>query len=587
MRLKRGTIRSSCDVCHQRKIKCDRPARLANGHDGCSQCSIRQTTCSIDSSTDVRLQARKDSNSPLEESNTVAPLRSGANDEHLQAPSSYLAEDYFLDLNTESLQFLDSIFGEMHTPITQDPFSDIGPLSSSSVTDIATNGRTTPYYEPSLGKDLWTQCNVDRLSFLNTISGYFQFASTALPVLLEDAFWMDYHGGLASDALTYAVACRGLPFSTLAGNDEIQQHLASRFKESFLQAHATSVGQGAGQLDNIEALAIMAGFVYNQASTAQRLQGLESLYLSHDSLVMMALQYRLQNGDKISHFAKERERASLLFWHVYGLDAFHTLDQKLLSRISDQEAELVPNIQKPDSVGYLDAILAQAQVARHLSRLLGSSVSRQRGIRPRDVQKAYHCIEVWRYQTCPGHLLFSDIDSDDMKESGGPVETGYARHHSIQRAVLALLEINLLLQIENYTEEYSLQSTETPFERYIVVSEIRYKTLQAIHRASRLIRWIVSEGNKDPSGFSIRDLLPDVITNILVGICYWTCMEASKRVDQSCSCGVHQCSEEQSINEGRMLLAISGEMRKAAGESKVPGALKQMLGDLQARVEMK
>lgn len=73
MLLKRGMERKSCDFCFRRKIKCDRPARVSEGTDKCSQCALRQVPCRLDDSDDVRIRRRR-GNFRREESSETCQL---------------------------------------------------------------------------------------------------------------------------------------------------------------------------------------------------------------------------------------------------------------------------------------------------------------------------------------------------------------------------------------------------------------------------------------------------------------------------------------------------------------------------------
>jgi len=86
-----------------------------------------------------------------------------------------------------------------------------------------------------------------------------------LSVILEDAFWQDYHAGRCSQALICAIACSGLPFTAATNQWDLQQHVARRFREAFLQARSTASDDGMIRLDDLEALALMIGFEYDDA----------------------------------------------------------------------------------------------------------------------------------------------------------------------------------------------------------------------------------------------------------------------------------------------------------------------------------
>ena len=103
-------------------------------------------------------------------------------------------------------------------------------------------------------KDLWSSCGLVEDAFINALSAYFTFAAPALPVLSTEAFWSDYDAGKCSDALVYAIACRGIPFVEVPSKWETQQHVARKFKDAFFSSRKERQ-DGCARLDDAEALA--------------------------------------------------------------------------------------------------------------------------------------------------------------------------------------------------------------------------------------------------------------------------------------------------------------------------------------------
>ncbi|KAK3175700.1 hypothetical protein K4F52_010055 [Lecanicillium sp. MT-2017a] len=549
MRLKRGVVRESCDLCHRRKIKCDRAARIARGHAGCSQCSIRQTVCSVDDSDDIRLrQLRQPSGLPNASRSRDIPVTTQpdsisysqpfhpANAEALGATPAELTPSYDLfDLNAESILFLDQIFmGDLASADWDGHMPDLGlqldqPTTTDEVDpaieghDETVDSSQNQYYN---GKDLWSSCGIDYNTFNAALQAYFRFATLALPVLFAEAFWKDCQAGLGSDALVYAVACRGMPFLSIHNKWSIQQKLALRFKERFFERQQ-GVNRGTStRLDDVEALALMAGFPYDEMSSPSPYSHLESLFLSHDSLVLTTLQCRLEGvgSEQACRPTMAAERLTLLFWHVYGLDAFHGLDKKSISRIPEGEPDATNVVPHSNSVGYLDAILGLAVVARRIFHLMCSTSARRQGVDRADVNALYGQIRSWRKDSCPPHLQRfvsedGELQSRDEAESGGP-----GHHLKVQRAVLWLLEVNCYMQMENCVDEYGFQASGAVLDDEMAVLQVRHESLRAVQEATRIMRWIRS--SKSWRGttpyFSLPDLSP-IIRDICAGLSYWTC----------------------------------------------------------------
>ncbi|EPE02426.1 fungal transcriptional regulatory protein [Ophiostoma piceae UAMH 11346] len=175
----------------------------------------------------------------------------------------------------------------------------------------------------------WVRCNISQDIFIAALHAYFEHTTIYMPVLLEDAFWQDYHAGRCSLSIIYALACRGLPFTAGIERNEdkwaMQQRVGTQFRETFFETQlAANNNRGRVRLDDLEALALMVQFKYHkhqggdksqsqqqqqQASGGQQASPtpstvsspsatalaqlhahLAGLYLTHDSLVLMTMQ---------------------------------------------------------------------------------------------------------------------------------------------------------------------------------------------------------------------------------------------------------------------------------------------------------
>ncbi|KAM0255976.1 hypothetical protein ACHAQJ_005280 [Trichoderma viride] len=526
MRLKRGVERASCDFCHGRKIKCDRASRETQGHSSCSPCSLRQIQCLVDDSDDIRLRRRRrrsihDENT-AEQSTSQLLMRnpasgnvedlnnSGINPgtfskevapilrEELEQPfSSYFPPtlqdnipssvdqtpdfsfvDTPFELSPESILFLDQIFmGGYEAPLgcPEPQIMMDGEIQPFVEGEQATRGnQDEPPAEGLAGnasQKPWIACNLDEETFHAALHAYFAFAAIHLPVIMENAFWQDYHAGRCSLALVYAVACRGIPFTATSDSWDKQQCLALKFREKFLEAQQISSGKTAIRLGDLEALALMVNWTYDETRSSALDSQLGSLFLTHESLVLATLQSQMQDctagkSGSSDLLACSEERRNLLFWHVYGLDAFHSLDQKLISRIPDGEnSDISRKLLRHDAGSYLDAILNLAIIAREMLQALVTVNTKRNGVKPRDVED---CIS----------------------------------HYGVKN--------------------------EVPFEAETTALRVEFESLRAVHDGMEISQWMqqysatTDLGTITESHFLI-DLAPSIARDICAGLCFWIC----------------------------------------------------------------
>lgn len=557
MQLKRGIERESCDFCHRRKIKCDRSSRMEKGHKSCSQCSLRQLACRLDDSDDVRIRNKRRQTSATashahascthpgsttlpgtpslvwSQENTPVPLHAPEvprDDSPLEFP---FLEDPF-ELSPGAILFLDQIF--MVEPTLPHYNTEPG---ASLTQQLVTTANTTIRDEP------WLSCGLDAETLKNSLHAYFDLAALCLPVLFEDAFWEDYHAGRCSPCLVLAVACRGVPFTTTPNKWEIQQMLASKFREVFLEAQRAPAGHAPVRIDDLEALALMLNFNYRcSTETSQFDQHLESLFLTHDSLVLMTLRGcaydAAQQTSSSSPLApppptRLNDRVNLLFWHVYGLDAFSNLDYRTTSRIKESDLDVPPGLLRPENGSYVDAILALAVIARSITERLNTGIARRQGVKSEDVLLLYDELADWSQNRCPRHLqkprqgageATPFASRDELQPDSATTDNLVVQLH---RAVVWLLGINCYMQIENFVNEYGLQNAGT-LRSEMVSHRVEFESLRAVDQGADIASWL-GRSQKHPktkTAHSLVDLAPSILRDVCKGLCVWTCMRGNR-----------------------------------------------------------
>ncbi|KAK4074769.1 transcriptional regulator family: Fungal Specific TF [Trichoderma aggressivum f. europaeum] len=599
MRLKRGVERASCDFCHRRKIKCDRSSRESQGHDSCSPCSLRGIQCLLDDSDDVRLRRRRratvrdveqspsllttatadaivqnfnrPSNNAVTLDEEVAPVSSQSLEQPLpsyfpsniddsisssldQSPDFSFIDTPF-ELSPESTLFLDQVFlSNSATPLEYlqpQTLTDID-IQSSMDADLATQNSTSESLREasafSTSQKPWIDCDLDEAAFYSALHAYFDFATVHLPVLIEDAFWQDYRNGRCSLALVYAIACRGISFSSNLEVWNEQQCLALKFREKFLEAQQNSTSKSVMRLDDLEALAIMVNWTYDETQSLSLHSQLGRLFLTHEALVLATLQCQMQDCDEVGQsgptvpLARSEERRKLLFWHVYGLDAFHNLDQKTMSRIPDgKNSEVSSKLPQIDSGSYLDAILSLAIVAREILQALVTVGTKRNGVECTELMNVYDRLSHWQKHVCPSHLRKKrDADGRLM-----PLTINESRRtkflQPLHCSILWLLEINCYMQIEDCVSQYGVQNG-APLEGEMMALRVEFEALRAVHDGVEISRWMRQYSASTTRGDIIQshspiDLAPSIARDICAGLCFWTC-ERGKKVFRQGSSGL-------------------------------------------------
>jgi hypothetical protein len=551
--------------------------RARQGLATCSQCALREEQCHLDDSDDVRIRQRRlfTARGDITDAGVLEPQTALVNtslDNREKPTSSFSSASHFEYLPPENgsaalLQYPDNLFADNTFGLSLDSvlfldqvfMGDCGPTEwnsrlpmtnqqyPTSTTDDGQAGNqeqhghinTSP--DETLDPSSWLGGSADSTTFTAALYSYFNFAAPHLPILFEDAFWQDYHASRCSQTLVYAIACRGMPFTAAANKWDLQQRLACKFREAFLDARSTASDDGTIRLDDLEALALMINFEYEDAGSPPLHSNLGRLFLKHESLVLMTLQSRIHDRDSTDSnssamLARAGERRVLLYWHVYGLDAFHCLDHKQISHIPDNDTHSNESLPQHETKDYFDAILALAIIARKTIQTLCSAVAKRRGVEPNDVHILYEQLYHWKNNGCPRHLRRHKdsagklITSDPEGSNASVME----KHTQLRRAVLWVLEINCSLQIECCVSDYGIQDGRS-LEAEVTAIRVEYESVRALNDMIDICRWMKQHEIRDRENkrHSLIDLAP-VLRNICAGMCFWSC----QRGIGFCRCGL-------------------------------------------------
>ncbi|KAJ5176366.1 uncharacterized protein N7482_002243 [Penicillium canariense] len=452
-------------------------------------------------------------------------------------PNGLFADGPF-ELSFDNMLFLDQIFMGNCEPTEWDnrrPSQDLQDPTSTSdnaeTDDREQFGRDSTFPNGMLDSFSWMDDSTESAICTAALHSYFDFAAPYLPILLADAFWRDHHASRCSESLLYAVACRGMPFTEAPNKWDLQQRLACKFRETFLIARSNASDDEFIRLDDLEALALMVNFEYEDAGSLPLLLNLGRLFLTHESLVLMTMHYRILDHDTTASttsaiLARASERRVLLYWHIYGLDAFHCLDRKQISRISNNDVGSKESLSQLDTKDYFDAILALAVIARQITQSLCSPLAKRQGVEPNDVHDSYEQLNHWRNKICPQYLRrYKDsagrLAPIDLKE---PNSSRTKKNTQLYRAVLWALELNCLLEIESCVSDYGIQDNRS-LEAEITARRVEYASLRALNDMVDICRWIKRHEthNQDHERHSLIDLAPSVLRNICAGMCFWSC----------------------------------------------------------------
>jgi hypothetical protein len=363
--------------------------------------------------------------------------------------------------------------------------------------------------------------------FNEALHAYFDIAACSIPILFEDAFWEDYCSGRCSRALSTAVACRGAPFlQTHLDRWDLQQRLACQFQDAIIESEFRLGGNASVRLDDLEAIALMVGFDFSSEYGQPLPSHLAQLLLGHDSLVLMTLESHIKDQHVSSNLAtpvesstlsRSRERQTLLFWHIYGLDAFHILDRKGISRIQDDDAEVTEVLLPMKTEGYLDAVLSLAVVARRIARCTCCGSSKRLGIKYKDLEMIYADLIRWR-TACPDHLqVHRGTKSEQVPDT-------LDQRHNLRRSALKLLELNCYLQIDSCVSKFGLREQDT-LDGEAAALRVESETLRAACDVVEVARWAKDTKirGKNGASYTLIDAAPQMLRNICAGTCFWIC----------------------------------------------------------------
>ncbi|KAL8829653.1 MAG: hypothetical protein Q9170_006071, partial [Blastenia crenularia] len=453
----------------------------------------------------------------------------------------FLSLDPLFGLGADGIDFLDQVFMGEHDwevlGLSDQPKVSENHLEIPTTHHAGDQTQNGQPYNPVTrsthdvkSSNLCQDAGIDSDTLETALHAYFDKAALCLPILVEDAFWVDYGAGRCSLTLIYAVACRGMPFTAVEEKWQLQQHLGRNFRSTFLEAQQTTSRQRLLHLDELEALALMYNFEFEDGCSSALSPRLGSLFLTHDSLILMTLEiYDSTRGPQPqnsgSQLARAEERTTLLFWHVYGLDAFHCLDRKYVSRIQDDHAEFAEQRSRKVK-GYLDTILALAIIARQIVQRLYSTRAKRKGVSLHDIEYLYTELQHWHEKTGLGHLqsqgseCAQSVSVDiDVSSSSAPS----SKRTRLQHAVLGFLELNCYMQIESNVTQNGVK--HDTLEGEILVLRVGYETLRAINRIAGTFQWeaVVQSQDQGTGWHSLVDLAPQIIRNICAGVCIWMC----------------------------------------------------------------
>lgn len=380
------------------------------------------------------------------------------------------------------------------------------------------------------------------------LARYFETCALTLPVVVEDCFWPAYRQGTCSPALVYAIACRGIPFCDLPRKWELQQLLANSFRKCFLE-HQCAQNEifKANLLDDLEALALMSNFAYTRDAAHASETRLGSLFLSHDCLVIMSMrlqlgsteEFQVQRGHESS--ADLRKRRTLLYWHIFGVDAFHCLNRKTVSQIrSDLPA---PNLAlEHGERGYLDAILALASIARNIVDTLCIRASQQRngGRYLNDIESLHRSLAHWRTTSydawiqANSNTTTSSVDSEDQNM------IPHLMHPitQLRAAVLGALDANCYFQIQDCISRLNLQEMGD-IHNEMLMSLVRYHTLSAVTKVVSIAKSMLKTQQTSPQTSAWTDLSAHILRDICAGACTWLCLDEDRRTQSMCTTSEH------------------------------------------------
>ncbi|KAJ6003766.1 hypothetical protein N7522_006458 [Penicillium canescens] len=375
-------------------------------------------------------------------------------------------------------------------------------------------------------------CELSILDFIESLHAYFDFPALYRPFIPEDAFWQDFHADRCGPVLLLAVACRGILCTGLKNREKKQRRLATMFRAEFMKAMTSKARTSTVCLDVLEGMALMVDFNYDDARTPADHSW--NLFMTHDALVLLTLQSRKRgpgNLDPSASFASADERFTLLYWDVFGLDAFECLDDKSMSLISDDAFTLTEDLLNHEAGSYLDAILSLSIIARRIVGKLCNAAASAAGIACEDITVLHEQLSHWRHNTLPLELQ-RPIDrenefpaEDRTTRESTPIPVG--RKVRLQRAILWALEIHCYLQIDDCVAQYGLKNGNS-----IQAEIFNLKCLQVVLEAVNMANTIKEYRPGDQySEKPLVDLAPSILRNVCAGLCCWVCSRGMESLE--------------------------------------------------------
>jgi hypothetical protein len=288
-----------------------------------------------------------------------------------------------------------------------------------------------------------------------------------------------------------------MPFTEVPDKWNLQQRLAAAFRERHLSARSNTCDNDTIRLDDLEALALMINFEYDDSAGPPLLSNLGRLFLTH------------------------------AYWHTYGLDAFHCLDKKQMSRIPNNDVGSSEKLSLHETKDYFNALLALAVIARQLTQTLCSPFSKREGVILNDIHNLYEQLDYWRDSCCPRHLQrYTDsAGRPNPIEINEPNSSRTGKYTQLYRAVLWALELHCRLMIEDCVSEIGLQD-KTSLEAEVLARRVEYESLCALNEMVNICQWMKqheTRHHEDHERHSLIDLTPNIFRNICAGMCYWSC----------------------------------------------------------------
>lgn len=378
---------------------------------------------------------------------------------------------------------------------------------------------------PSYYHNILKACNLGISEFNEALHAYFDFPGLCRPFIPENAFWQDFHADRCGYSLLTAIACCGIPFTNVNNKWNKQRLLATMFRKELMQTMTATSRTSPMRLDELEAMALMVDFEYGSAP--KTVDPSWKLFITHDALVLKVLQSRNRGPkptDPSELFTQADERFTLLYWEVYCLDAFHSLNHQAISLIPDNALALCQDHLRYGIQSYFDAVLGLSIIARRIATTLCNRTAKATGIAYEDITMLHEQLYHWRNDSLPSELRGS-IDTGDesiaeTRSYRGSTPIPASRVICLRRAILRALEIKCYLQIDACVEKFGLEDGSAIYAEIITA-----KCLEVVLEARNLAKSIQEQprGDLDSKEKPLIDCAPSILRNICADLCCWVC----------------------------------------------------------------